>query len=364
LLKSKLTAYNEWMQIYQSTLKSRLDQYGQIKRSKEFVINQTKESWKPHITQYKLFKDALSSAGKLKNEVSFFMKQIGSQEPFESFMVNYLVKGLTDPHQTMAPNQFVREAEMDGAYGKYGCYDKFMREELVFNFDHGLICDFPWITEEWVEKEVKAITSAGYWKKNKLYFNFFKLQSNKTITELPLGNGNAIMEDADIIASMFVMSRNVMAAKMLELAAKEEEAVLYVDKMLGLVPKVNGRKIIKYETKGFNYVVGGNVYDSKAKLLETFPKDKFNLVRHKKPSKLIESIKDMFFINFDFRVPGGPYEHQFHRSLNKIFLKGPVIQRYNGLCGLILKRMNIEGPITPLQSEGMKIFQDQINRDQ
>jgi len=362
LLKSKLNAFNEWMAIYESTLKSRLEQYDQVRKSKEFIIKQTRESLKPYITQYKLYKESMSSTAERKKQFSNFMRHVGASEPFAAHMVHYVFKTLDDPYPIMAPKQFTREDEMNGVYGKYGCYDKFMKEELVFNSDYGLICDFPWLTEEWVEEKVKEITSAKYWNKDRIYTTFFKVVTKKTITEMPMGQGNAIMEDADFITSMFVMSRNIFAAKMLELLAKEEELEQYIDKTLGLVPAVPGRKIIFYEAKGFfDYFVEGKKYESKAKMLEAYPEDKYNLIKRKETNALVEGIKDILFINFNITGATGPYEHQFFKAVNKIFLKGPAASKFNGLCGMIMSRMNIEGPITPLQPEGEKTYQTQID---
>ncbi|MCK5476873.1 MAG: hypothetical protein KAI55_03050, partial [Candidatus Aenigmarchaeota archaeon] len=363
LLKSKLFAYDEWMKIYESTLKSRHEQYGQIKRSKEFIIDQTKKSLKPYITQYKLYEEALSSSSARKGLFSDYLISRGLAEPFIVYRIDYFIKSVTDMYQIMAPKQFTREDEMNGVFGKYGCYDKFMKEELIFNFDHGLICDFPWITEEWVEEKVQEITKSHYWNSDRTYFTFHKLKTQRAVAELPMGGGNIMNEDTDFTHTMFLMSRNVFVSKMLELKAKEEEVEHYVDKMLGIIPKVKGKKIIKYEKKrGTEYLVDGKVYDSKKKMIEVYSLDEYTLMEYKTPSKLIAQIKEILYINFKIRAIGGPYEHHFYKGINKTFFKGYVQARFNTICGMFLRRIDVEGKITPLEPrDGQKIFQTQID---
>ncbi|OYT34168.1 MAG: hypothetical protein B6U87_02480 [Candidatus Aenigmarchaeota archaeon ex4484_52] len=361
LLKAKLSQFNEWMKIFSNTIKFRLEQALELKRSKEFIIKEAKEAIKPYIIRYKLLKESLSSEAARKKIYSTFGKQIAGYPDFYTFhKVNYLFKSLDDPYPLMHPKQFVVEAAEEGHYGKYGCYDDFMKYELIFNFDHGLICDFPWITEEWIEEKIKEIqkeeTFQGpYWNKNRLYYTFHKITTDGAIGQIPFGLGNPVNEDTDFVQTMFLMSRNVFMSKILEIKAKEEEMERYVNNMLGIIPKIKGRKIIKYEKQGGKYIVDGNVYESKTKFFEAFQKEKFNLIEYKKPNELIQEIKDILNINFSISTSNGPYENQFFKTINKIFLK-LIKARFDFITGLFLKRMNIEGPILPPPKEGVKLY--------
>ena len=109
-------------------------------------------------------------------------------------------------------------------------FDKFIQDDLVYNENQGLKADYPWITKEWVDNQVKSIIKSDL-VPGRLYYNFFEIKFIKS--SMRNADGSEI-EDGMYWLNCCLFSQNALIAKLLELKAKQHETERYINTLLGL----------------------------------------------------------------------------------------------------------------------------------
>ena len=183
--------------------------------------------------------------------------------------------------------------------------DSFIKKNLIFHPKHGLITEYPWITEKWIDTKCKEIEEKEQVKANKLYYAFVILGSKRT--NLKLANGSEL-EDTVFSTKGFHFSNNAVMCKLLEKAAKEEEMERYVNDLLGLHTEVEGDAIILKEQKD-------NV-----------------------SSKLVNALSGIGH-DFQFFKGRGPYERDFNDRIVKWYLKRVAVSRYLPIVGFLKQKI-------------------------
>ena len=186
-------------------------------------------------------------------------------------------------------------------------YDAWTKRNLIFNKEQGLIADYPWITDEWVKKQIKGFyPPQNRWMiPNKLYYGFFLVQMQKTNIRMASG---AELENSDFYVNTVFLSQNAMLAKLLELRAKQEELNRYVEELIGTGPK---------------------------KILGSVP----GMPESTDYYDPIRKFFDWFSLNFAFRK-GGPYERDFEDRYTKFYAPG-VMDKYRQITGFIKRKMGL-----------------------
>ena len=346
MLETKWTLYEEWLKLFQSAVKKRLERIDAVKKSREFTLNEYREWLKPTILRYKLVEEALSHRNK-GSVTSDMLKTHHGRTTANATSVNgwkfWTWKAMPDssPHPT--PNELYRKAIDDGEYGRPPYYDKWLQEELIFNKNHGLIADYPWITKEWADENANAI-SKGISGQRKPYYTFVVVDIQKALIRLASG---AEVEDMDTYTNLYVMSPNILLAKQLELAAIKQEMDKYVDDVLGLGPCVKGKKVENYIKSGFRYKVIDKTYSSKKEMLKDYPENEYYMSRTydydgviRKHGLIGTFLEDYLGLKFIFGYHTGPYERTFYERMTKFHFKYSMT-RFDTVTGLILRRMKI-----------------------
>ncbi len=289
MLKTKMRAYNEWRNVlFGSEVKNRFRRIQELVTSRENSVKQYREWLKPYIVKHKLLEEGLNRESKRKNSISDWYHSVGQATSQDSIKI-WAWKATT-PYEVMKyPGEEIAMHPVD-------LCDSFVKKNLIFHPEHGLITEYPWITEEWVDMKCKELSTGEEpkVKANKLYYAFLILESNRT--NLKLANGSEL-EDIVFKVRGIHMSNNAIMCKLLEKAAKEEEMEIYTNNLLGIESKIPG-KVMDVKLAKQNFV---------KKL-----KDKLDAVGH----------------NFQFYKGRGPYEKDFNDRIVKFYLSRMAKARY------------------------------------
>ncbi|MEA3343577.1 MAG: hypothetical protein U9Q92_05395 [archaeon] len=352
MLESKWTLYEHWLGIFRSAIMQRLDRIKTLQKSREFTIDQFRDWLKPVIARYKLIETGFAKADR-EGTVGRGRKSLKSDWYNPSAQLSYngwtiwIYKPVTNPEIHTYPGELIAQAVAAGEFGKPYAYDKWAQDNLIFDTEHGLLADYPWLRKEWVDQKAKEI-SAGL-DKRRQYYTFIRIETYKTVNKLVAGT---LYEDTDFYFNGYVLSANAMLVKLLEKEAKEEELEKYLDDMLGLEPEINKKYkgiVVSYRRKGLGYeVVGGmlqedkkNKYTTKKEMKKDYPEPDYYLTPLKTETGFLNSIKDLLGLDLWLFKKRGPYEHQFYDRYTKFYLKLNG-ERFNSVVNMIMTRMKIE----------------------
>lgn len=306
ITKNKL--YQEWKKLFGTEIKTR---YGRIK---ELVVSRKKSveeyrNWlQPTIARHRMLKEGLSSAGNRKEFATLWRKQesqaIATSEITlmawkDTGPVGELFKGGTEEIAKLT-------AGAAGGKSKLSPYDNWTKKNLIFHKNHGLITDYPWITDKWVRNQLASFypPQSRWMLPHKLYYALIILTVTRLNIRTPTG---AEVEDTVFDVNTVFMSQNAMFTKLLELKAKQEEMNRYVDELLGIGPaKVEG-EVLSFSEK--DYIAP------------------------------FRSFFDWFSLNFALRK-GGPYERDFDDRYTKFYAPG-VMDKHRQVTNFIKQKMGL-----------------------
>ena len=297
ITKNKL--YQEWKNIFGPEIKSRYVRINELVQAREASVNQYKEWLKPYIARHKLIEEGLSRSGVRSAATTSFITS-GGMATSSAQIVLYVWKDF------IVPELYKSDAEMTAkmkAFDKLEPDDKWTRKHLIFGKKWGLINNYKWITEDWVEKQKNAMFNDGWLTPHKPYYSFFKITLDKTNIRMPTGEE---MEDGVFDVNMFLMSQNAAFCKMLELKARQQEVEDHINKLLGVYNPPEGKRQ-KYED------------------------DKNNPVK---------KFFDWFNINMELSK-GGPYERDFNDRIAKIYLARCAQERYAPIIDFVKNKCGI-----------------------
>ena len=289
MLKTKWRAYNEWRNnLFGNEVRNRYRRIIELVRSREHSVEQYREWLKPYIAKHKLLEESLNSPARRKRSVTDWFHSTG-QATSEDTIKIWAWKTTTPYEVQKYPGEEIAKHPVD-------LCDSFVKKNLILHKEHGLVTEYPWITEEWVDAKCKEILAADppLVKANKLYYAFLILTSKRT--NIKLANGSEL-EDVVFAVRGLHMSNNAIMCKLLEKSAKEEEMEIYVNNLLGLESKIPGKTI------------------------------NLDVVKKSFASKALKAIEDVGS-NFQIFKGRGPYERDFNDRIVKWHLSRMAKGRY------------------------------------
>ncbi len=369
MLEVKWDAYIDWLGFFKNNVERRMDALQTLKKSREKTLEEYRDWLKPTIARYRLIVDSLENGdarkamlhGKTISTIRLNAIAISLHNVKIWFYKSFIPP---DPHR---PPQELLEKSGVVALGWWE------RENLYLHPDHGLITDYPWITEEWILKKAGApkwgekCNIIGI-SESEWYYSFQELEMSRTNFKTSATGSEG--EDADFEFTNYMMSKNIVAAKYIELKAKEEMLEIYINDVLGMTHKIEGKPIIIYkkgkkesyevdtnhikELARFNFKVDdettitSNDYPKEyafknwKALVGAFPSKKFVLIERKKENETLKTIKEILGLgNIRFFLPGGPYEQNWSERIKKYYLK-PNSARFEYVRNFLVSRMGID----------------------
>ncbi|NOR84495.1 hypothetical protein GQ473_00105 [archaeon] len=391
MLETKFNAYNQWLDIFRSTVERRLGRVNQLINSREKTLDEYKDWLRPIISRHRMIKEMSDTASGRKDLSTKFTHSQGGATSINN-LITWVWKNMMIPDDRLYP----RELE---AMNKLETLDEWAQENLIYNYDTGLVCKYPWITKEWIEQKAKSVEASQGFDSNKVYFTFSIIDLTKMNMKFASG---AEIEDGDFNVCMYVFSKNAMLVKLLELECIKEDLEIYIDEMLGIKHKFENDDIkpekLKKKTKledggtvelqlkvplgyhkiGTKYVLhpdcekafndekgimtffehveknikkynqikstksGKTKGLTKKEFYDIFPIEQYHHLKHKKTNESLENLLHLFGIisikNALFRK--GPYENTFSERITKFYLKFSG-GRFNSILGMIKRRMKI-----------------------
>lgn len=306
ITKNKL--YQEWKKLFGAEIKSRYTRIKELVKSRRKSVEEYREWLKPAVARHRLIKESLASEGGRRELSTLFLKHEG-QAMALSEIVLWIWKD-TGPAAEFFKGGTEEIAKLTAGLregkSKLSPYDTWTKKNLIFHPENGLIQRYPWITDDWIKKQLPTFypPQSRWMLPQKLYYAFFIVTMERANIRMPTG---AEIEDGTFDVNAVFMSQNALFVKLLELKAKQEEMNRYVDDLIGTGAKNPAGAPLKFEEK-----------DRLEPLKKFF---------------------DWFSLNFEFRK-GGPYERDFEDRYTKYYAPG-VMDKYRQLTGFIKTKMGL-----------------------
>ncbi|MCK4968146.1 MAG: hypothetical protein KAS12_03755, partial [Candidatus Aenigmarchaeota archaeon] len=392
MLETKFNAYNQWLDIFRSTVDRRLGRLNQLIKSRDKTLKEYRDWLRPIIARHRMIKEMSDTTAGRKDLATRFTHSQGGASSTNK-LITWVWKNMLIPDDRLYPRELEVMNELPNL-------DPWAQENLVYNYDTGLVCKYPWITKEWIKNRAKHIEDTQGFDKNKIYYTFAIIKLGKTNIKFASG---AETEDGDFYVQMFVLSKNAMMVKLLELECIKEKLEIYIDDMMGIPhkfenddikpeklkkkTKVDGVEVeatlklpLGYHKSGGKYVLHDDCeksfkkhfnnehfknfdhveksmkkYEaarktetekkkslSKKEFFEIFPHERYHHIKHKKVNKTLENTLHLIGIKSiqDALFRKGPYENTFSERVTKFYLKFSG-GRFDGILGMIKRRMKI-----------------------
>lgn len=378
MLEVKFQAYEDWLGYFKGNVTRRMEALRILKKSREKTLDEYREWMKPTIARYKMIVDSLENASERLGAMSLRVRTSGVATSFNNITI-WMWKSFIPPDPHRPPQELIEKSGVR-AIGDWE-YKNF-----YFHHKHGLVVDYPWITKDWIKAKLK-LDDEGYIKlpaderigESSWYYSFMEITLGRS--NIKTSATGAELEDGDFFVTNYMMSKNVLVAKYLELKAYEENDMeIYIDDMLGLKHKVPGKPIVFFKKEEGKYSIDSDRYkklekyafmdgdkkitlpadpgkmDSKKDLERHFLKDKkgkkkdlvVELIEYpgkekKKRDEFLKNVKENLGLGtVRFFLPGGPYEQNWNERIKKIYLK-PNSGRFEYVANFIKSKMNIGG---------------------
>lgn len=343
VLETKWTAYQQWLDFFKANVRGRLERLRQLAKAREKSIEEYRKWLEPVIARHRLIEESLAVPGIRRDFTTFHVKTGGTPLSFHSIEL-WCWKKFPIFEMFPTPGELLARYE-EFKDPVWFALDKWSRDNLIWNAEYGLINAHAWITEDWVKARLKEFRDKKWWREEYWYYTFTVIKLDRTNIKYPTGGED---EDGYFTVDNFIVSQNVLFAKLLQLAAKQYETDFYVNELLGLMPEVDGSPPVVYEKKKgkwrideghlkkikkYRFKVGEDrtevtwpsqtEFKSEAELKKAWSPKVFKLVKREKPLEISAKIKDVALaLGADFvlrRLPG-PYERGFYERMTKYFL--------------------------------------------
>ncbi|MEM7819756.1 MAG: hypothetical protein QXD48_02925 [Candidatus Aenigmatarchaeota archaeon] len=301
VLVTKNKLFLEWKNIFGSEIKSRYRRIKELVNSRKKSVDEYRDWLRPIIARHKMLKEGLATPGGRAGALISPVTSVGHATS-SARIVLWVWKDFT-------PSEIFKGGGGEElgrliAEGKITPYDKWTKKNLIFGRKYGLINAYPWITNEWVKNKLNEFYDNRWLTRNVPYYSFFIITLDRTNIRTPTGGE---VEDGVFDVNLVVMSQNVLFVKLLELAAKQEELNKYIDELLGIEHKIEGKRE-KIEEK--------NYFENIKNFLN---KISFGMEFYKK----------------------GPYEKDFFDRLTNIYYAALVGIRYNQIVNFIKQKIGM-----------------------
>ncbi|MBI2578221.1 MAG: hypothetical protein HYW26_00770 [Candidatus Aenigmarchaeota archaeon] len=313
VLVTKNKLYMEWKKLFGGEIQDRFRRIRELVRSRESSVDQYREWLKPYVARHQILQEGLGiGPGARSTLSSLFAMPAGHATSFNQIELwTWREFGATPPELYKGGTELLGQERAEGAVRPY---DSWTKKNLIFHKDHGLVADFPWITDEWVKEQEKFMTTresqgAGIrpWiDPVKMYYSFFIITLEKLNIRMPTGSE---MEDGTFDVNYIYMSENALFAKLLEMKAKQVEMNHYIDNLIGVRDP------------------GCPICTPKGQK----PKDERDWLQ---PAK---KFFDYFGFEFMF-AKKGPYEHDFFERISKGHVRSAAYARYATITNFIKQK--------------------------
>ncbi|MBW6451978.1 MAG: hypothetical protein K0B02_04600 [DPANN group archaeon] len=354
-LAAKWESYQEWIKMLKTRINNDYKLMKIQEKSRKSTINMMREDIKPLIARYKIKKDSLSDPENRKNLLTNWTdteKRINSSENIEVFAIKTMDS--TEFHK--APSEMVVKADVKAN-------DKWTQEVLLYGKKdkNGVLTQpgylkktYPWIDEKWINDKIKNISDlSGINPEKSMYWTVYKIsykRSNLTLLGTP-------SEDGDFSFKTFMLSKNMLLAKLLDIEANKENFEYEIDEIVGTSTRQEGTIKYKIQKKdnSTKYIVSEQTIETTGEDIyagtytsEENMKDEYGSeydyieTKQEKTKKKLELLK-YFNIPFFFTRPTGPYESRFKDRITKMYL-GVVGKRFSvEVVGTFKGNMKIGG---------------------
>ena len=308
VLVTKNKLYQEWKKLFGVEIKSRYNRIKELVKSRKKSVEEYRNWLKPTIARHRMVQEGLASEGGRAGLSTAFIKH-ESQALALSEIVMWVWKDTgpaTEFYKGGTEELAKLMAGVESGKSRLSPYDNWTKKNLIFHPEQGLVVKYPWITDEWVKKQLPTFyPPANRWMlPHKPYYAFFIITMERSNIRMPTG---AELEDGTFDVNAVFLSQNALFVKLLELKAKQEEMNRYVDELIGTGPANVEGKALKFDDK--NYI-------------EPFKK-----------------FFEWFSLDFAFRK-GGPYERDFEDRYTKYYAPG-VMDKYRQITGFIKTKMGL-----------------------
>lgn len=312
VLSSKNRLFQEWKKLFEPELKSRYRKIRELVASRDASIRSYREWVKPLIRRHKMLAEGLDTSPHSYDRDIYFYSHSQAFAHNDVKVWAWRFYTASEFYRSAGSERLATEQLEDDIKPD----DKWTRETLIFGKEYGLIRKFPWLTKEWVDTQVKELTSvnADLMVRRKSYYAFFILDMSKTNGRFASGEE---FEDADFYIHGVFMSQNVLLVKLLEMKAQEKEFDDYVDELLGIGKSSHADEHTKVGEKK------GKMTD---KVHEMFGKVNETLGRG-----------GIVFDVFKQR----PYEKDFDERIGKIHVRGMAKERFMPIVNYIKSKAGI-----------------------
>ncbi|OYT57225.1 MAG: hypothetical protein B6U68_02165 [Candidatus Aenigmarchaeota archaeon ex4484_14] len=345
MLKTKRINYEEWKKLFCREVRERYQNLLALIRSRRMSIDQYREWLKPYIAKHKLLNEGMSRPdvrAKMLESRLRYSGQVISYNRIELLSWYHLIiKEVTSRAGELEINapaldDFVKR---NFIFDLAADFPKKTQEKLRADGEKSLKEQFPWITEEWVEKTYTSLLGT----RNKIgvleanwypYYTVFPITYDRIVFRTPDGRE---MEDITFDIRGQVWSKNLVLVKLLEIKAKQEEFERYVNKLIGLE-----KETINYRKEGKKFVTdNGKEFNSLEEMTEEYPKEFYVLSEMPVEPRRnllgpVRDFFDFFGIKFFFKK-GGPYERDFYERVPNFHCMF-CGARYNQLINFLQKK--------------------------
>lgn len=308
VLVTKNKLYQEWKKLFGVEIKSRYNRIKELVKSRKKSVEEYRNWLKPTIARHRMVQEGLASEGRRAGLSTAFLKHENQALALSEIVmwvwkdtgpVSEFFKGGTEELAKLM-------AGVESGKSKLSPYDNWTKKNLIFHPEQGLIVKYPWITDEWVKKQLPTFyPPVNRWMlMNKPYYAFFIITMEKANIRMPTG---AELEDGTFDVNAVFLSQNALFVKLLELKAKQEDMNRYVDELIGTGPANVEGKVLKFDDKDY---------------LEPFKK-----------------FFEWFSLDFAFRKDG-PYERDFDDRYTKYYAPS-VMEKYRQITGFIKTKMGL-----------------------
>jgi len=341
VLVTKNKLYNEWKSMFMREVEQRLERIQGLVRARENSIEEYRNWLKPYIARFKMLEQSFETPGGRAGGLTSFVRASG--HAVSSSQVKLWV------WKDFQPTELKRFAPELMAEKPVPAYDDWLKKNVIFHPEWGLVTEYPWITGRdkngvmWADKTAKEIIDSNWMIKKRLYYGFMEITFNKGNVRMPSGSE---IEDGVFTVNGLLMSQNALLAKLMELKAKEEELEHYISDLLGIKPTLVGRPYQEEKVKLTELEVQleqdkTSLKDLKKRIgseKDKAQKAKLELERARKEDAIVKIEKDIGekkeligLMEHEksrrlpwgmtaFR-PAGPYERNFEERVAKYFAK-------------------------------------------
>ncbi|GEM_PF-1620745 len=257
VLITKFKAFQEWLTLFKEAVETRLKRLEELKRSREKTLEEFKEWVKPHIIRLKALRmrhDLSTSSPAGQYHYKKFPRFTQITGIYRYIGTLWIIKDLILPWDRMEYRKSLSRYDFSAnPHEPYyddplNPYNKWTQENLVFNYDYGLLADYPWITKEFADDSARK--AWGFLSKRKyvLYYIFAHVTVKNDIYH-PIE-----LEDIDFIFNPILLSHNAVLVKLIENDAHTKEFDMEVEEFIGHISRIPGKSIATYYKSGGKFI--------------------------------------------------------------------------------------------------------------